>query len=157
YAGFIVVSSFGAEYVAVNSVGLLTHHTYPQLAGVSVLALIQDFFTFAFVFALAAALTPAGGTIARGAAAGFVMLVVVLVTGPWIITWEYYVYNQPFTAWPASLGMAEVPSVPWGEPIAFVLYAVVTMLVFDGVRRWRGLGENGFSLKWTSVVFFGFI
>jgi hypothetical protein len=37
------------------------------------------------------------------------------------------------------------------------LYAVVTTLVFDGVRRWRGLGENGFSLKWTSVVFFGFI
>src|SRR5262249_37046594 len=98
YAGFIVVSSFGAEYVAVNSVGLLTHHTYPQLAGVSVLALIQDFFPFAFVFALAAALMPAGGTIARGAAAGFVMLVVVLVTGPWIVTWGYYVYNQPFTA-----------------------------------------------------------
>jgi hypothetical protein len=53
--------------------------------------------------------------------------------------------------------MADVPSVPWGEPIAFVLYAVVTTLVFEGVRRWRGLGENGFSLKWTSVVFFGFI
>jgi hypothetical protein len=157
YAVIVIAGFFGAEYVAVNSLGLLSHRTCPQLAGVSVLALIQDFYTSAFVFALAAALTPAGGAIARGTAAGTVMLVVVLVTGPWVITWEYYSYRAPFTAWPASLGMAQVPAVPWEEPIGFVLYAVVTTLVFEGVRRWRGLSERPFSLKWTSVVFYGFI
>ena len=157
YAVIVVATFFGAEYVAVNSLGLLSHRTYPQLAGVSVLALIQDFYTSAFVFALAAALTPAAGTIARGAVAGFLMLVVVLVTGPWVVTWGYYLYHQPFTSWPATLGIAQVPAVPWEEPIAFVLCAVVTTLVFDGLRKWRGLGENGFSLKWASLVFFGLV
>jgi hypothetical protein len=152
YAVIAVVFSFSAEY-ALISIGLLTHLTAPQIAGVAALNLLQDFFAVASPYIFACALLPCGGVLARAFAAAVIMLVTTLVGGPFASTLGYYIYNAPFLAWGESLGLARVPRLPWAEPIGMFVLAFATTIAFavcsqgKGERRWA-------SPKWAALLYF---
>jgi hypothetical protein len=152
FAVVAVAISFGTETILVNPMGLLTHHSHPQLAGVAVLALIQDFVMVAASYILACALLPSGGLLTRAVGSGVLLLVATLISGPFASTLGYYTYNPPFAAWGESLGLEQVPSVPWAEPIGNSMIAVLTAFLFGAFGSFRR-GERRFSPKWAALFF----
>ncbi len=152
YAVIAVAFSFGAEY-ALISVGLLTHLTAPQLAGVAALNLLQDFFAVASPYLFACALLPSGGVLARAFGAAVIMLVTTVVAGPFASTLGYYTYNPPFLAWGESLGPARIPPVPWAEPLGMFVLAFVTTIVFAACGPGKRERRRP-SPKWAALLYF---
>jgi hypothetical protein len=153
YVGVVAVFSFVAEFTLVNPEGLLTHLTYPQLGGVSMLALLQDVLVIAASYLLVSALLASRGVVEKAGGAATITLVTAIVAGPWGTTLGYYIYNQPFHSWGESLGLRDVPPVPWDEPIGLVVLAFVTTILFEA---FGSLGHAGrrLSPKWGGLLYF---
>ena len=111
YAIIAVVFAFGAEY-ALISVGLLTHLAAPQLVGVAVLNLLQDFFAVACPYILSCALLPSGGVLARAFGAAVIMLRDHLRGRPVREHARLLRLQRTLLAWGESLGLAGSPLCP---------------------------------------------
>jgi hypothetical protein len=153
YIGVALACSCCMEYTFVNLRDILTHFTHPQLAGVAALAPLADFLAVAAAYALACALLPSRGALAQAAGAAVCTLIAMIVVGPWESSLGYYTYNPPFLAWADSLGLQQVPPVPWEEPLGMAALALVVTMVAAviGPRRPRG---RSFSVKWAGLLFF---
>jgi hypothetical protein len=152
FALVAVAVSFCTEFILVNSMALLVHYSHPQVAGVSTLALLQDFIMVAASYILACALLPTGGVIAKAAGSGALLLAATLIAGPPASTLGYYTYNSPFDPWTGSLGIQSAPPVPWAEPIGNPIIVIVTAIVFEGFASlWPK--ERAFSVKWAALLY----
>jgi hypothetical protein len=131
----------------------LTHFTQPQLGGVAALNLVQDFFAVASPYIFACALLPSSGILPKAFGAAFIMLITTIVGGPFASTLGYYTYNEPFSAGGDVLHLADVPRLPWAEPIGMFLLAIVTTVAFWACGRAKG-EKQPFSAKWTALLYF---
>jgi hypothetical protein len=152
FAAVAVGFSFCTEFVLVNAMGLLTHYSQPQLAGVAMLALLQDFVMVAASCILAGALFSSGGILTRAVASGAILLIATLVSGPFASTLGCYTYNEPFRAWGQSIGLEGVPPVPWAELIGNPVIPILTTIAFEGIVAPRR-EQRRFSPKWAALFF----
>jgi hypothetical protein len=68
-------------------------------------------------------------------------------------SWLLHTYNEPFSAWGDVLHLADVPRLPWAEPIGMFLLAIVTTVAFWACGRAKG-EKQPFSAKWTALLYF---
>jgi hypothetical protein len=154
FVGIALAFSFCMEYTFVNVIGILTHYTQPQFAGVPVLAPLQDFLAVAACHIFACALLPTRGVLPKVVGTTVLMLIAMFVAGPWESVLGFYTYNAPFLGWGDSLGLGQVPPVPWAEPIGMSLLAGITTVVFEALAS-PGRARRPFSLTWAGVLYFG--
>jgi hypothetical protein len=152
FAAVAIAVSFCTEFILVNPMALLVHYSHPQVAGVSALALLQDFVMVAASYVFACALLPTGGVFAKAAGSGTLLLAATLIAGPPASTLGYYTYNPPFLSWPADLGIQPAPPVPWAEPIGNPIIVILTSIVFAGFASLRH-DERPFSVKWAALLY----
>ena len=160
YALIAVVFSFSAEYTLI-SVGLLTHLTAPQLAGVAAINLLQDFFAVTSPYLFACALLPSGGVLARALGAAVIMLVTTFVAGPFPSTLGYYAYNAPFLAW-GKVSVCASPPCAVGRTHGNVRAGLcdddrVCGMRFREGRKTEALSEVGgpFVFQWAGAAWVG--
>jgi hypothetical protein len=153
FIGVALACSCCMEYTFVNLTGILTHFTYPQMAGVAALAPLADFLAVAAAYSLACALQPSRGALAQATGAALCMLIAMIVVGPWESSLGYYAYNPPFLAWADSLGLRQFPPVPWEEPLGMAALAFVATLLAAVIEPGRPSGRS-FSMRWSSLLFF---
>jgi hypothetical protein len=152
FAVVALTASFCTELILVNPLALLVHYSRPQVAGVSALALLQDFVMVAASYVFACALLPRGGVFAKAAGSAILLLMATLIAGPPASTLGYYTYNPPFLPWTESLGIPSAPPVPWAEPIGNPIIVILTTIVFEGFASLRH-AERPFSVKWAALLY----